>query len=567
MVSLVTAAHRTLRRLLAVLGLAALALLLLAPGARADDSATKVDIAAVLAADGSLAVTQTLTFDGAAPATITQQLATEEQLSGGREYRYRISDLKATAGSDLTITSTDHRGYLEAAVATGGSSEPVVISYTVSGATFSQNDGDVVARWRVLQGLSVGADEVTGQVQLPTVAKDFQCHSGPPNETDPGVCSFSAASTEQYPIPTFSDGARGPGEVVELRITLPAGAVAVTEDVHQNFTLGHAFATGWPELLSALAALVLGGLGVWALHRRSGRDAAPGKAVRIAEFAPVAEGQSEFRPSGALRPGEIGTLADERVDPIDVTASILDLAVRGHLLIREIPREHEFARADWELVPTGADRSELRSWEQSLLDTLTPDGDPVRVSGLGAVVGSGVGGVQSALYDSMVAQGWYARRPDKVRQWWSRIGLVALVAAVVVAGLLIALTSFGLLALVLVGLALGLLFVSQEMPARTPSGAAVLAGLGALRQELLTQPTDQMPPGRELMELSEVLPYAVVLGGQERWIDAIVAADDDEEADSEDLSWFHGPENWHLRHLPESLKGFLTATKASLFDR
>ena len=47
---------------------------------------------------------------------------------------------------------------------------------------------------------------------------------------------------------------------------------------------------------------------------------------------------------GDIRPGHVGTVADERVDPIDVTATLVDLAVRGHLLITELPRDTEFAR-------------------------------------------------------------------------------------------------------------------------------------------------------------------------------------------------------------------------------
>ena len=70
----------------------------------------------------------------------------------------------------------------------------------------------------------------------------------------------------------------------------------------------------------------------------------------------------------------------------------------------------------------------------------------------------------------------------------------------------------------------------------------MLAGLGALRSDLLSHPTNQMPPGSELREISEVLPYAIVLGGTDRWLDAIVAADDDELPDSEDLHWYHGPD-------------------------
>ena len=77
-------------------------------------------------------------------------------------------------------------------------------------------------------------------------------------------------------------------------------------------------------------------------------------------------------------------------------------------------------------------------------------------------------------------------------------------------------------------LALGLVFVAQEMPSRTAKGVALLGGLGALRSDLMSHPTNQMAPGTELQEMSEVLPYAIVLGGSDRWLDAIVASDADE---------------------------------------
>lgn len=137
----------------------------------------------------------------------------------------------------------------------------------------------------------------------------------------------------------------------------------------------------------------------------------------------------------------------------------------------------------------------------------------------------------------------------------------------VITGVLAAFTTFGLIGLVLVALGLGLVFVAQEMPSRTAKGAALLAGLGALRSDLMSHPTDQMPVGQEVREMSEVLPYAVVLGGSDRWLQAIVASDTDEHADSQDLHWYHGPDNWHLRDLPDSLRNFITTVSGSLFSR
>ena len=189
------------------------------------------------------------------------------------------------------------------------------------------------------------------------------------------------------------------------------------------------------------------------------------------------------------------------------------------------------------------------------------------VSEIGPTIAAHIADVQSSLYDDVVQSGWFEHRPDSTRNVWGTAGVVALVVAVVVTGVLVALTTFGLLGLALVALALGLCFVGQEMPARTPEGSNLLAGLGLLRSELQTHPTTQMPPGRAFHELSEVLPYAIVLGGRDRWLDAIVDADEDTEADPTDLAWYHGPEHWHLRHLPESLKNFVSTVSGNLFTR
>ena len=223
--------------------------------------------------------------------------------------------------------------------------------------------------------------------------------------------------------------------------------------------------------------------------------------------------------------------------------------------------------ADVTRTADGQAPDDLRPFERALLDAVAPAGESTLVSELGSKVRDSVHLVQSELYDEMVDNGWFQRRPDAIRNRWTRAALVGLIAAVVITVILVIFTPFGLLGIALILLALGLMFIGQEMPARTPQGSALLAGLGALRSDLLSVPTDRMPPGRELSELSEVLPYAVVLGGAERWLDAIVAADDDDEPDSEDLSWYHGPADWQLADLPHSLRNFIITVNGTLFSR
>jgi hypothetical protein len=557
--------RRLTRLLLACTAAAALAAGPLVLPAAAAGTASTVSAAGNLGKDGVLKVQETVTFSGAAPAQLTQRFETRQDLVGNRQYVQTLSPFTATAGGTAVTpeVSTDKR-FTTVTVPTNGATE-VVIGYSVTGATVSLESGGTALRWAMLQGLDVSVQTFDATVQIPGGFSYISCTAGAPNSATP--CRSAAAGSENSQTPTFSDGPRGPGEVVVVDIGFPAGAVTSTEVVDHRWTFERAFSAAPLPLGLALGLLVLGGLGLLLAHRRRGRDVqADGRISRVGEFAPTGAGQSEFRVVDDVRPGHVGTVADERVDPIDITATLVDLAVRGHLLITELPRASAYARADWDLTRLSGTDS-LRPFEQALLDGVAPEGGNVLVSELAHRVHGSIGDVQDLLYDEMVERGWYERRPDATRSRFTRLALAALAAAVVVTVLLAAFTTFGLVGLALVLLALGLVFVAQEMPSRTAKGSALLTGLGALRSDLLSHRTDEMPPGRALDEISQLLPYAIVLGGSDRWLDAIAASDTDAAADPTDLAWYHGPADWHLRDLPDSLRNFITSVSGTLFSR
>jgi hypothetical protein len=537
----------------------------LALTAHAEGTASTFIAEGNLAKDGTLKVKQTITLTGAVPAELSQRFETREDLVGDRQYVQKLSDITAAVkGTQVQPTIKTEDRFTTVSVPTNGSTE-IVMMYTVTGAVVTLDDDSGTAlRWRMLQGLSASVTQFTATVQIPTQFSYIKCTAGGPNSTIP--CNFAAAGTESAQIPTFRDGPRGEGEVVAIDIGFPPGGVATNEVIDYRWTVGRAFSAEPLQLVMALGLLALGGVALYGLHRRAGVDSSPdGQISKAGEFVPTGAGQSEFRVVGDVRPGHVGTVADERVDPIDVTATLIDLAVRGHLVINELPRESEFARTDWEIRRVDGDG--LLPFEQQLVDGIAAPGSSVRVSDLAGKVQESIGGVQNALYDEMVSNGWFERRPDETRNRWTQLALAALIISVVLTGVLAAFTTFGLVGLALIVLSLGLVFVAQEMPARTAEGTALLGGLGALRSDLLSHPTNQMPPGGELREISELLPYAIVLGGSDRWLDAMVASDADEHPDSDDLSWYRGPENWHLRDLPDSIKNFVTTVSGSLFSR
>lgn len=530
-----------------------------------------VTVTAQLKSSGALEVTQTLDFGTAdAPADLSTQLMTRQDTVGTARYNYTISDIRITSGgTEITPVLDQQATLLVVSLPSGAqTSSDLQLSYTVTGATHREPNGSVTFTWPLVQGWSVPINEATGTVATEGDARDFRCEAGPAAALR--TCSMYAGGTPASPNFTFSDGPRQPGELIVAEMSFDAsGGVAVNEYITHRWTLDRALGRSWANLLAALAALALGGLLLYALHRVAGRDeVGTVEPTQIAEFRPVGDGQAEFVPLHDIRPGQVGTLADETVDPVDITATILDLATRGYLLITELPRTGAHDPFDWTLQRRDADLSALRPYERTILDAVAPaDGSTVQVSRIENNLGGVVAQVQDELYADVVQQGWFSRRPDQTRSTWRTAGWIALGLAVVAFVLLAIFTTFGLTGLVLIGLAAGLVLISTEMPARTQSGSSVLAGLQLLAGQLQMLPTDRAPKGRELAELSEVLPYAVVLGGTDRWLEAISASDDDAAPDSTDLAWYHGDADWQLADLPASIRGFVTTVQGRLFAR
>jgi uncharacterized protein (TIGR04222 family) len=228
----------------------------------------------------------------------------------------------------------------------------------------------------------------------------------------------------------------------------------------------------------------------------------------------------QFEPPKGVPPGMVGTIIDETADPIDVSASVIDLAVRGYLRIEEIERRSR----DWRLTRLVQADDELMSYERSLLDGLFVDGDSVILSELKQTFGSTLDWVQRRMNDEVVNRGWFRTSPQRERTKWRSLGIIVAVSGVVVVGLLTLLDVFQGAYVGALVLGAGLLLaggviwlLGSRMPARTATGSAVLAQSLGFKEYLTTAEAGQIAFEDAARIFSRYLPYAVVFGVAQRW--------------------------------------------------
>ncbi|HET6988269.1 MAG TPA: DUF2207 domain-containing protein [Kribbella sp.] len=548
---------------LGLLGLTAIPAAAAGTGAAADPMVTNFDSQIRVERDGLLRVSETWKLSNVT-GTFTRFIVTREHLPDDIDHVQEIGDLHVKAGGQDKQTEVKTDGDVTSmAIADVSGDTQLDFTYTVKGAVAKTLNG-TEARFAPLTGINLTVQQANILYSTPEVSH-VSCFAGAIDSNTP--CTL--AQIGETSGPTFQQQSLPPGNTVRMAIGFPEGEIAANSIVEYRKTLKRAFSTDTAQLLTALAILLLGVIALLVLYRLRGRDRVdPRRVVPASLFSLGADTRIDFSPPSNLRPGEVGTLIDERIDPVDVTATIIDLAVRGHITIIELEHETEYARPDWELRRVAnAPSEELQRYENVLIRAIFGDSDSVLVSELGRQVRANLAQVQDALYDGVVKRGWFNERPDRTRSLWATIGIGITVLGVVLTVVLALMSTWGLVGLAVTLVGIGLIVVGRYMPAKAPAAGRVLGQVAAIRGELLEMDVSELPTDQHAELCSRALPYAVVLGGSERWIDALVATDATPDQEDEGFAWYHGPRGWHLQYLPDSLRNLTTNLTGALFAR
>ncbi|MGZ5343183.1 MAG: DUF2207 domain-containing protein [Actinomycetota bacterium] len=550
---------------------------LAAPAQAVFERIGRYDVAIVIEDDGSLTITETIAYDfGTTPRHgIIREIPTTLRYDDTYDREYPLTVLSVTATGDASADYTiEHPGGGVTAIKVGDPDRTISgrhtyeIRYRVEGALNGFPD-HVELYWNAIGDewdvpIGVAKSTVTGPAAIQRVA----CYAGYQGSTTPcdkATADGTVARFTARDLPAFGG--------MTVVVSLPKGSVPTpTPVLVERWSPTRAFAvtpaTGAAS--GGLLVVAVGGIGflIWRTGRdrrwRGGQvDQVMGNPTGEAQSVPLFEGGAsapvEFAPPENLRPGQIGTLLDERANTLDVTASIVDLAVRGYLLIQEIPKEGLFGKPDWTLIRLEKADDDLLTYERKLLNGLFEDGTEVTLSSLRNTFAARLKGVEESLYVDAVTQGWFTARPDKVRTSWNRRGWLLLLAGIGLTFVLARWTHWGIVGIPVIVAGLLLVWFDRFMPARTPKGTATLRRVRGFRTVIETAETHMSRWAEEENVFPRFLPFAIVFGVTEKWAKAFEGL-----AREQDTSWYLSPRPFVYADFADSMDGFAVSSGGML---
>ncbi len=448
-----------------------------------------------------------------------------------------------------------------------------VISYTLPNALNPQDDWDELY-WNVTGNeWPVTIQAASAVVHAPSTERQ-DCFQGPQGSTEGCAGSINGAqmfrSTHSLP----------PGSGLTIVVALTKGSVEVRplHLVKQKSDVEKVKDFAGISPLPIAATVFLGILGIMGVGRYwwlTGRDRWFGdvhyltgnkeattrplfaKDTIIVEYMPPEIGRRERR----LRPAEIGTLLDERADTLDVTATMVDLAVRGYMRITEIDKKWIFGSKDYKLEKLRDGDDTLLAYEASLLRRLFDDGDTVEMSDLKNSFYKDLAKVKDMLYTQVVSQDkFFPKNPENVRNYHMVGGIVIVVTGAVIAFILGNAIGAAILGIPVIAVGLLVFLFSGKMPRRTPAGREMYRRILGFREYMEVAEKDRQRFNEEENIFAEYLPYAMVFGCVDKWAKAF----EDMGIQPNTGSWYVSPYPFAAVAFSQNLNSFSSSVSSAI---
>lgn len=439
------------------------------------------------------------------------------------------------------------------------------IAYRVGGALNGFPDHDELY-WNATGVWPVRTERAAVTVRAPRDAiVRVECFQGPQGSTERCTADFTPSEATFAATRPLLEGEQIT-VVVGLRKGIVAPPAPILVAARRSVFRYFDRTSTWLTLMALGVVATMGAVGtVW---WRLGRDRrfvslyrhAPDTAEeRVPLFGdrPIAV---EFQPPDGLRPAQMGLLLDERADTLDVTATIIDLAVRGYLTITELPKTWFLGKTDWRLERRTPADPALLEYEGIVLNGLFEGASTRDLSALRNKFHTHLSKAKTTLYADAVERRWFPRNPNTVRTVARVIGLLVAAAGIGLTVLLGSRWGGGLAGLPVIVGGLLLTVAARAMPRRTAAGRAMLSRTLGFVRYIKTAETGQQAFAERAQIFTQYLPYAIAFQCVDRWARAFKDID----VQTAVAGWYVGSTAFDPGRFSSSLGSFSSSVSSAI---
>lgn len=444
--------------------------------------------------DGSAVIAEHLQLPGPMTQPARWRLATETQTPEGvrRKLFVEVLEVSDEDSSPLKFLRSDRADYVQVIVPRQPLARSTIkITYNVRNAVRFRSEHDELF-WPIGGTWDAPISSLEVHASVPDVALgQFNAHLYTSNDSTPATIAGRFANwTAAVTPPNFP----------AVDVVLPSG---VLRPPSPFIRLGWFLRANPIVLFPLLVLLAMLGLRQWAARQEE---------VAVAP---------RYEPPAELTPIEAGYLVDNRVDPRDVAATLLDLARRGFLRLEECKPDEgvPYAGQDFllRLLKPMGQWAGLKSYEDIMLFHTFYGGQWTKLSSLSLRFYSVVPMMERQVRYELQEKGLYSdpRRAQAVRIL--AVSAVSLLFGIGQGAGWFAVTQYTLLGSACIAAAILMVWwFTRGLPFRSGAGARVFAELRGFEDFLNCVEADRME--RMTPDLFErFLPYAVALGVEHHW--------------------------------------------------
>ena len=229
---------------------------------------------------------------------------------------------------------------------------------------------------------------------------------------------------------------------------------------------------------------------------------------------------AQYEPPDNLRPAEVHLIIKQAIQPKDISATLIDLAVRGYLKIKEV-KKGIFKRKDYELIKLRDFRNfseDLRGFERELLKSIFGLEEKIRVSDLKNKFYTLLPFIIKKVYSGISHFKYFVSDPQKITKKWLAIGTTIIFFSVLP---FMFISSLGFIFFVSL-LSSGILFLifSPFMPKRTKKGTEAYWHSLGFKEYINTAEKYRVQFQEKENIFEKYLSYAIIFGLAEKWAKA-----------------------------------------------